>query len=617
MRNSVCSPTIVSAAILLVVVSCSCREQQTSERGKATDVAGDTVQLTNTLELVPARKVLDRVSIIDHSLAILQDPKNDGWESEAFADAAAAQLKTLARAIADGVVVEATLSRVADTKQPFGDLRPSNLVETFRSNDVTVYRADSSNPADENAPLAEQLQLLLKPFGENARIDSHFKIIAVDLSGDRATTRVLFDAKSVRPEAVQLKATWDCKWNRDSESLPTLTAIEASHFEEVHSKAAPGVWFSDRTEDVLSGDSAYSQQLAIGLNHWMERIERSQLMDDSVRNGLAIGDVNNDGRDDVYVCQAPGLPNRMLLHNTDGTVRDCAADSGTDWLDQTSAALMLDFDNDGNQDLAVATRGGLLIMKNDGTAKFELMAQLGPDGIDSQSLTSVDFDQDGDLDLFVCAYRPADGRRSGDFVFHDAITGGENYLFRNDVEGASWTWTDVTATSGLSVGSTRYSLAAGWEDFDNDGDQDLYVANDYGRNYLYRNDGGRFTDVTELSGLKDTGFGMSVGWGDFNNDGDMDLYVGNMFSSAGSRITSDPKFQPNSSEEQKAIYRRMAKGNSLFTNHGGSFTEITDTAGVGMGRWAWSSIFTDLNNDGLDDIIVANGYITTDDSGDL
>ena len=566
---------------------------------------------------------LGSLAIAVDPLAAVQDPENDGWESEAFAEAAANVLKELAAAIENGTNVSKIEKLSGDGL--FRELRPTKLV-AVDANSVTqlsLFHPPSDwRPAETDAqPLSRQLEAMIGPF--DSAVKAHFKIISVDLSTTTAATRVLYDAKSAANEhgtVIQQKATWICTWKRDvattsKEPRPTLLAVDVEDFEEARTNI--GEWFSDRTLAAMGGDSAFTEHLALGLNHWMRSIERSQMMDDSVRTGLAIGDVNGDGLDDVYRCQGPGLPNRLLLHQPNGTVRDYSAESKTDWLDGSSAALILDFNNDGIQDLAVATRGGVLIMQNDGTGKFELVSKLGPDGIDCQSLAAADYDNDGDLDLFVCAYRPATSGRNGDFVFHDAVTGGHNFLFRNDIEGSKWSWNDVTAEVGLSEGASRYSLAAAWEDYDNDGDQDLYVANDYGRNYLYRNDNGRFVDATVDAGLQDTGFGMSVDWGDYNQDGFIDLYVGNMFSSAGHRITSNPKFQPNSSSERKALYRRMAKGNSLFKNVDGKFTEVTDTAGVAMGRWAWSSVFTDINNDGMDDIVIANGYITSEDSSDL
>ena len=98
----------------------------------------------------------------------------------------------------------------------------------------------------------------------------------------------------------------------------------------------------------------------------------------------------------------------------------------------------------------------------------------------------------------------------------------------------------------------------------------------------------------------------------------MDLYVGNMFSSAGQRVTSQQKFRATETEEIRKIYQRLAKGNSLFTNQGdGTFTETGQQAGVELGRWAWSSLFVDLNNDGWEDLLVVNGYMTSSDTGDL
>ncbi len=171
---------------------------------------------------------------------------------------------------------------------------------------------------------------------------------------------------------------------------------------------------------------------------------------------------------------------------------------------------------------------------------------------------------------------------------------------------------------GLDAHNRRHSLAAAWEDYDDDGDQDLYVANDYGQNCLYRNDGGRFVDVAVEAGVVDFGSGMSVSWADYNRDGLMDLYVGNMFSSAGNRITRQRQFKARDREELRAVYQRFAKGNSLFENTGdGTFREVSREAAVEIARWAWSSLFVDINNDGRDDVLVANGYITGASKDDL
>jgi hypothetical protein len=114
------------------------------------------------------------------------------------------------------------------------------------------------------------------------------------------------------------------------------------------------------------------------------------------------------------------------------------------------------------------------------------------------------------------------------------------------------------------------------------------------------------------------GAGMSVSWGDYDHDGLMDIYVANMFSSAGNRIASQGQFKQGETAESRAGFLRHARGNSLFKNRGdGTFEDVSEAAGVTLGRWAWGSLFVDLNNDSWDDLYVANGFFTTPDTGDL
>ena len=127
-----------------------------------------------------------------------------------------------------------------------------------------------------------------------------------------------------------------------------------------------------------------------------------------------------------------------------------------------------------------------------------------------------------------------------------------------------WKFNDVTKTVGLGHNNNRFSFAAAWEDYDNDGDPDLYVANDYGRNNLYQNTNGRFVDVAAELGIEDMSAGMSASWGDFNRDGRFDIYISNMFSAAGNRITFQRQFKPGAPETMLAQYQRHARGNSLF-----------------------------------------------------
>ena len=98
----------------------------------------------------------------------------------------------------------------------------------------------------------------------------------------------------------------------------------------------------------------------------------------------------------------------------------------------------------------------------------------------------------------------------------------------------------------------------------------------------------------------------------------MDLYVSNMFSSAGNRITSQGRFHQGASDKTRAEFRRHARGNTLLKNLGnGRFNDVSSEAGISIGRWAWGSKFADLNNDAWEDLLVTNGFITQQDTGDL
>jgi hypothetical protein len=292
-----------------------------------------------------------------------------------------------------------------------------------------------------------------------------------------------------------------------------------------------------------------------------------------------------------------------------------------DFLDRTTSSLLVDLDNDGDQDMTLATFEGVLILENSGET-FRQRVHHRMDEHDVQSLSAADYDGDGDLDIYVTVdFASSESRRREQlpaFVYHDANDGGGNAMLRNEINGSTWAFTDATRESGLDENNQRHSLAAAWEDCDNDGDQDLYVANDYGQNNLYINVNGHFADQAVPQGVVDYGSGMSASWADFDRDGHPDLYVGNMFSSAGNRITTQSRFLAGSESSTRQLYRRFVKGNSLFRNLGdGRFVEVSAAAHVEMGRWAWSSVFADINNDGWQDLFVANGYITTEDTGDL
>ena len=556
------------------------------------------------------------------------DPGQDGWETEVIAELAKAQLTRLAERLAGrDLTKELTTEVAADVTS--GQLRPEELTEVYRDGadgkDIIVQRAVGNDEAiaayQGREGLIQALDELAEPFSDADNVHVHIKVIRVTSTAETTETTAYFEADGRTPNSsLQQRATWHCGWQRSSQGVLQLTSIRSSNYEEVVVK---GPWLVDCTEAVLQKNRSFREQLAFGLHHWLGRLSRAHGIHVFNHTGMALGDVNGDGLDDVYVCQPGGLPNRLFVHQSDGTVVDRSHEAGVDWLEQTSSALIVDLDNDGDQDLVTATAEGLLVMENNGAGKFRLQSTLATRDNDTKSLSAADFDDDGDLDLYICIDFASQfsllTEPEVEFVYHNANDGAANVLFRNDIDpDGRWKFTDVTQEVGLDVDNRRHSLACAWEDYDNDGDQDLYVANDYGQNCLYQNNDGSFKNVAEEANVLDSASGMSVSWGDYDRDGWLDLYVANMFSSAGSRITRQEQFKPGTNDELRSIYSRFAKGNTLLKNEGqGKFREVSESTGVEMGRWSWGSIFADMNNDSWDDLLVVNGYITTEDTGDL
>jgi hypothetical protein len=578
------------------------------------------------------------------------DPRQQGWEIETFSTYASDQLKHIDELLGDAQTARTAAARLAATAFQAGDLRPAPLVQEFASDWLTVRRwagaetrqaDDAPAPAPGPAPgpasqakdpaqqgptaLISGLQSMVAPVGSVYNWRSKEKVFAVEVEGDRAQTDVYYQLYAEHARGtLQVNATWRCQWVDARGKSPRLTNIEVLNYEEVISTAGPQPLFRDCTVAVLDGP-AWQDQLRYGVDHWLTRIESRMGIDIGGWQGLAVGDVNDDGLDDVYLTQPGGLPNRLYIQNPDGTATERAVAAGVAWLDSSHAALMVDMDNDLDQDLLVAVSNGVLFMANDGQGKFRLTAaQLTPAAI-PYSLAAADYDVDGDLDVYVCCYNPRQGINrhllfARPVPYHDANNGGPNVLLQNDATPPTgpWQFRYATHQAGMDHNNQKFSYAAAWEDYDNDGDLDLYVANDFGRNNLYRNDGGRFRDVADTAKVDDIGPGMSACWGDYDNDGWMDLYVSNMFSSAGNRITQQSQFQQSADASTRDAFRRHARGNSLFSNRAdGTFTDVTRAAGVMLGRWAWGSRFADLNNDGWQDLLVMNGFITQADTEDL
>jgi hypothetical protein len=312
---------------------------------------------------------------------------------------------------------------------------------------------------------------------------------------------------------------------------------------------------------------------------------------------VAVGDYNGDGFEDVFATDSQDNGKNLLYRNNgDFTFTEvgeaAGVANGNDATNASADALWFDYNNDRRLDLLVVRFGRSQLFENLGDGSFkEVSAQAG---LNQQYLNSIvaialDYDRDGDVDVLLGNYfQPVnlfDPSTPHFFPesFETASNGGGVTLFRNN---GDETFTEVTDQSGLRF--SGWSLDLGHADVDQDGDDDLYVAVDFGTDRFFVNNGdGTFTDATEKAIGIDTKKGMNADWGDFNNDGLFDVYVTN--------ITDE----------------YMREGNFLWKNNGDlTFTDVARETGTHDTGWGWAGKFFDYDNDGWQDLYVVNGWVS-------
>jgi Flp pilus assembly protein TadD/peroxiredoxin len=420
---------------------------------------------------------------------------------------------------------------------------------------------------------------------------------------------VLRRGGDVREERVGF---WHTQWSHDESAGWKARRWEAR--EETLAVTHSPV-FVDVTDQALGGAKSYSEQLSRGSDYWRTVLDGACGIDVYGNNGVAAGDFNNDGLDDLYICQPSGLPNRLYRNRGDGSFEDVTEKAGVGVLDNSACALFADFENKGLQDLLVVCGSGPLLFLNQGDGTFAIKRDAfqfksPPQGTFTHAAVA-DYDRDGRLDIYFCVYSYYLGLDQYHYPvpYFDARNGPPNFLLHNE---GNATFVDKTEAAGLNAENDRYSFACAWGDSTGKGLPDLCVANDFGRSNLYRNNGdGTFTAISNEAHVDDAGAGMSACWSDFNNDGKQDIYAANMWSAAGQRVSGQKQFHEKDTEDIRALYRRHARGNSLYRNEGdGKFQNISRQAGAEMGRWSWCSDFFDFDHDGYPDLYVANGYIS-------
>jgi Flp pilus assembly protein TadD/peroxiredoxin len=480
-------------------------------------------------------------------------------------------------------------------------------------------------PADKALPFTRGRERFIDEIhawlGHASRVETaEFEIVGIEeIAGAPLAVRV-----DIRHDIVSIGSderreervgSWRTEWLRDASDAWRARKWEARD-ETVSVVSGPA--FVDITSQALGGASSYAGQMLRGTDYWRTVLDGACGIDVYGNNGVAAGDFDNDGFDDLYICQPAGLPNRLYRNRGDGTFEDVTEKSGVGVLDSTACALFADFENKGVQDLLVVCGSGPLLFMNQGNGSFALKRDAfkfarPPQGTFTHA-SVADYDRDGRLDIYFCLYSYYLGLDQYHYPvpYFDARNGPPNFLLHNEGDG---TFTDKTEAAGLNAENDRYSFACAWGDYAGNGLPDLYVANDFGRSNLYRNNGdGTFIAVSDQAGIDVPGAGMSACWSDFDNDGHPDIYVANMWSAAGQRVSEQKWFHEKAPEDIRALYRRHARGNSLYRNEGsGKFQNISRQAGVEMGRWSWCSDLWDFDHDGYPDLYVANGYISGPD----
>ncbi len=312
----------------------------------------------------------------------------------------------------------------------------------------------------------------------------------------------------------------------------------------------------------------------------------------------AVVDFDGDGWPDVYVTNsAPGSKNRLFRNKGDGTFVDVAARAGLADVNRDAGslrALFFDFDDDGDKDLLLTTTYCPRLFRNDGKGVFtDVTAGSGLDHCAyASAANAVDYDGDGRLDLVIADYyKPVDllSPRTTKFMpnsFSFADNGGGIAVYRN-LGGGRF----AAVPGALGIKGRGWTLALGVYDLRGTGRPDLYFSTDFGYDFAYLNEGGgRFRDVSPALTTNYGNHGMNAEAADVDNDGRAAVY-------------STSIYEPG----------RILGENTLWgADASGGFRNLARERGVNRCLWSWGAKFLDLDNDGWQDLIVTNGFISAD-----
>lgn len=401
-------------------------------------------------------------------------------------------------------------------------------------------------------------------------------------------------------------------------------------------------------ELVSPDESGVSHVSPIMADHPLARAYHSS----SACAAVAIGDLNLDGRPDIYAGNGP-LENGLYIQTGPMKFKDVTSDAGVGggagaWAVGIS---LVDIDNDGDLDIYVCnydSANQLFVnltisegVQNDGSLRFkESAAEFGLDLVEGSVVPAFgDYDRDGDLDVYILTHqiyrdtgRPDQPIRiyeeggkfyvgdewqrwyevdqnkrgdNGEFLYTEA--GRPDYFLRNDGEKG---FTDITEEAGITT-ERHWGNSATWWDFNHDGWPDIYVGNDFrSPDYLYRNNGdGTFTEVTEDHVRHTTWFSMGAVQSDFNNDGYIDFLLADMMPKTHyMQMASMASMADRQDNLEYVSGATQIMHNTMHINTGtNQFLEGAWMAGVAQTEWTWAIRSADFDNDGLPDLFFCNG----------
>ncbi len=335
--------------------------------------------------------------------------------------------------------------------------------------------------------------------------------------------------------------------------------------------------------------------------------------------GVALGDINNDGLVDIYFTSNQGK-NKLYLNKGDNKFEDISTKAGiegeSDW---ETGSIMADVNGDGYLDIYVCAVVGIngfeghneLFINNKDNTFTESAAEYGLD-LDnySTSVAFFDYDSDGDLDMYLLNH----AIHSEESYGKASIRNKRNYecgdkLFRND----NGKFVDVSEKAGIFGGANGYGLGIAISDFNLDGNPDIYIGNDFHEDdYYYINNGdGTFTESLKNHFGHTSRFSMGLDVADVNHDGFPDILTLDMLPENEKVLKSslgDDNVQMLKVRTEKFGYHYQYARNNLQINQGGNnFTETALMSGVSATDWSWSALFSDYDQDGEQDIFVCNG----------